>query len=126
MTPEEFRGIALSLPDTVECAHMRHPDFRVCGRIFATLGYPNLNWAVVNLTPGEQQRLSRAQPDVFVPVKGAWGRAGSTQVYLHRASKRSVRSALVSAWHKRSANAKVRARPGLVGRKPGSETAASE
>ena len=98
MTAQEFRTIALGLPDIVESSHMNHPDFRVNGKIFASLGYPSSEWAVVKLTPDEQARLCEAEPDVFVPVKGAWGRAGNTQVYLRLARKRSVRAALQSAW----------------------------
>jgi hypothetical protein len=102
MTVDEFRAIALSLPDTVESSHMNHPDFRVHGKIFATLGYPSREWGVVAVTPEEQARFSQAEPDVFVPVKGGWGRAGSTQVYLHLARKRSVRAALQAAWRNRA------------------------
>lgn len=98
MIAEEFRAIALSLPDAVESSHMSHPDFRVRGKIFATLGYPSSEWGVVGLTPDEQTRVSQAEPNVFVPVKGAWGRAGSTKVYLRLARKRSVRAALRAAW----------------------------
>lgn len=103
MTDREFRTLTLSLPDTVESAHMNHPDFRVRGKIFATLGYPNDEWAVVRLTPAEQARFCQAEPDVFVPVKGAWGRTGFTQVYLRLARKRSIRAALRAAWQSRSA-----------------------
>ena len=71
MTADDFRKIALSLPEAIESAHMNHPDFRVRGKIFATLGYPDENWAVVKLTPEEQKSFVRADPDVFQPVKGA-------------------------------------------------------
>ena len=101
MTADEFRTIALSLPDTVESSHMKHPDFRVRGKIFATLGYPSREWGVVALTPEQQADVCQKEPDVFVPVKGAWGRAGSTQVYLQLARKRSVRAALQAAWRNR-------------------------
>lgn len=98
MTADEFRAIALSFPDTVESSHLKHPDFRVHGKIFATLGYPSRNWGVVALPPEEQARFCQAEPDVFVPVKGGWGRAGNTQVYLRLARKRSVRVTLQAAW----------------------------
>jgi hypothetical protein len=97
MTPDDFRALALSFPDTVESAHHAHPDFRVRGRIFATLGYPNDDWGVVCVSPAEQARLTTAEPDVFVPVKGAWGRDGSTQVNLRVAKTPSVRKALAAA-----------------------------
>jgi len=102
MTEDEFRRIALSFPDTVESSHMNHPDFRVGGKIFATLRYPGPGWGVVGLTPDEQALVVQAEPDVFVPVKGAWGRGGSTQVNLGTARKRTVRTALLAAWRHRA------------------------
>jgi hypothetical protein len=107
MTANEFRAIALSFPDVVESSHMDHPDFRVGGKIFATLGYPSRDWGVVLLTPDEQSLLCMAEPDVFVPVKGAWGRRGSTQVHLRAARKRSVRNALRAAWQRRTPKPKA-------------------
>jgi hypothetical protein len=98
MTPADFRKIALSFPATVESAHMSHPDFRVGGKIFATLGYPADNWAVVMLTAAEQKDFVRSDPDVFRPVKGAWGRRGNTNVYLPAAKIDRVREALAIAW----------------------------
>src|SRR5439155_15128026 len=82
MTPDEFRRLALSFSEVVESAHMSHPDFRVSGRIFATLGYPDEKWGMIRLTPNEQANFIRADPDMFRPVKGAWGRRGNTNVYL--------------------------------------------
>ena len=82
MTPNEFRELALSFPEAIESAHMRHPDFRVGGRIFATLGYPNENSAMVKLSPNEQKEFVRSSPAVFATAKGAWGRQGSTIVSL--------------------------------------------
>ena len=102
MTEEEFRAIALSFPDTVESSHMDHPDFRVRGKIFATLRYPGLGWGMVALTPDEQALVVQSEPDVFTPVKGAWGRGGATQVNLTAARKRSVRTALAAAWRRRA------------------------
>jgi hypothetical protein len=98
MTPTDFRQLALSLPEVIESAHMRHPDFRVAGRIFATLGYPDKDWAVVKLTSDEQKESVRSDPDVVKPVKGAWGRQGSTNIYLPAARAESVRKALTAAW----------------------------
>src|SRR5579871_4416118 len=57
MTAEEFRELALALPGVEEREHMRHPDFRAHGRIFATLAYPNEEWGVVKLSPADQQRM---------------------------------------------------------------------
>ena len=98
MTAREFRRIALSLPETSEAAHMAHPDFRVAGRIFATLGYPRRGWGMVKLTPEQQELFVRAQPAAFVPVKGAWGRAGATSVRFQNAKQAAVREALMIAW----------------------------
>lgn len=98
MTADDFRKLALGFPEAVESAHMHHPDFRVCGKIFATLGYPDENSAVVKLTPGEQRDLVRGDPNVFQPVKGAWGRRGSTSIHLPAAKIEIVREALGAAW----------------------------
>ena len=76
MTPNEFRKLALSFPEAIESAHMRHPDFRVGGKIFATLGYPDDDWAMVKLTRDDQREIIRSDPAVFKSVKGAWGRQG--------------------------------------------------
>ncbi|HET9266629.1 MAG TPA: MmcQ/YjbR family DNA-binding protein [Vicinamibacterales bacterium] len=106
MTVDQFRALALSLPDTAESSHMDHPDFRVQGKIFATLGYPTRAWGVVGLKPEDQEYFCRAEPEVFVPVKGAWGRAGATQVRLKRARARSVRATLTAAWRHRRPKAR--------------------
>ncbi|MEP7015693.1 MAG: MmcQ/YjbR family DNA-binding protein [Verrucomicrobiota bacterium] len=98
MTADDFRKIALSFPEAIESAHMYHPDFRVGGKIFATLGYPDENWAVVKLTPDEQGEFIGRDPDFFQPVKGAWGRRGNTNVHLPTASVAKVRQAVAAAW----------------------------
>jgi hypothetical protein len=103
MTADDFRRIALSFPDTAESSHMRHPDFRVHGKIFATLGYPDENWGMVKLPPDEQQTFVQAQPEVFLPVKGAWGRQGSTSVRLEAADASTLNQALGMAWRYASA-----------------------
>src|SRR6266700_2419141 len=69
MIPNDFRRLALSFPETEECAHMDHPDFRVAGKIFATLGYPEDGWAMVKLTPVEQQMFIKAQPTSSTPAR---------------------------------------------------------
>jgi len=101
MTANEFRRLALGLPDVAEAAHMGHPDFRVASKIFATLGYPQLGWGVVCLTPEQQELFVRTEPKTFVPVKGGWGRAGSTSVRLLSARRAAVREALITAWRNR-------------------------
>lgn len=98
MTADEFRKIALELPDAVELGHMDHPDFRVRGKVFATLGYPNDEWGMVKLAPDEQLALCAAKPKAFVPVKGAWGRGGATNVRLDVANVKAVREALSLAY----------------------------
>ena len=98
MTANDFRRLALSFPETVEKAHMDHPDFRVAGKIFATLGYPEDGWAMVKLTPVEQEMFVKAQPSVFNPCTGAWGRRGATNVRLKAARKPTLRRALEAAW----------------------------
>jgi hypothetical protein len=98
MTPNEFRELALSFPEAIESAHMHHPDLRVGGKIFATLGYPNENSAMVKLSSDEQKEFVGRNPDVFEPAKGAWGRRGSTIVHLPSATIDIVREALTAAW----------------------------
>jgi hypothetical protein len=98
MTAEDFRNIALSFPESVEHEHMHHPDFRVGGKIFATLGYPDDTHGMVKLTPEQQHDYIRSEPTVFAPSKGAWGLRGSTIVKLKLAKKATVRKALTAAW----------------------------
>ena len=99
MTVEEFRSMALSFPEVSEVAHMGHPDFRVCGKIFATLSYPGEDWGMVKLTPEQQELFVQAEPEAFFPAKGAWGRRGGTHLRLRAAKKSVVRKALDVAWH---------------------------
>jgi len=102
MTAEEFRKMALSLPETAEASHMRHPDFRVGGKIFATLGPPGQGWAMVKLTPDQQEAFARSEPEVFSAFNGAWGTSGATKVQLRTAKKTTLRNALVLAWRNRA------------------------
>ena len=97
MTAEQFRRLALSLPKTFEAVHMGHPDFRVGGKIFATVG-PGEVWGMVKLTPEQQGLFVRSEPDVFQPFNGAWGRRGCTKVCLEAATEPAARQALVAAW----------------------------
>jgi hypothetical protein len=94
--------MALRLPAAVEAAHMGHPDFRVSGKIFATLGYPKNGFAMVQLTPEQQELFVRTEPETFRPVPGGWGRKGSTHVLLRTARKAAVREALSVAHHNRA------------------------
>jgi hypothetical protein len=98
MTADEFRHIALSLPEAVEIGHMGHPDFRVGKKIFATLGYPDDAYGMVKLMPDQQALFIESSPKVFAPAKGAWGLRGSTVVYLPAAKAKSTREAMILAW----------------------------
>jgi hypothetical protein len=98
VTADDFRRMALSFPETTESSHMDHPDFRVCGKIFATLAYPSDGLGMVKLTPEQQQEFVHDHPEIFVPVKGGWGLRGATHVRLKAATKAALRPALVAAW----------------------------
>jgi hypothetical protein len=97
VTPDEFRSLALDLPAAWEHAHMGHPDFRVGKKIFASLWADGV-WGMVKLSPEEQAAFTQDAPEVFQPVKGAWGVRGCTQVRLAAATKGVVRPALAAAW----------------------------
>jgi hypothetical protein len=98
MTANDFRKIALLLPEVEERAHMNHPDFRVAGKIFATLGYPDKTRGMVKLSPEEQHYFSKDYPEAFLPVKGTWGRRGATSVYLKASRKDVLTKAIQAAW----------------------------
>jgi hypothetical protein len=97
MTADSFRAHALALEGVEERAHMGHPDFRVNGRIFATLQADGAR-GMVQLPPEEQAALIEQAPHVFTPAAGAWGRGGSTMVVLAAAETGQVRGALTLAW----------------------------
>ena len=101
MTANEFRKAALALPDAVEQSHMNHPDFRVGGKIFATLGRDEA-WGMVKLTPEQQTEFMHDYPKMFEAFNGAWGAGGATRVILKAASKDVARLALMSAWRNTS------------------------
>jgi len=106
MTADNFRKMALEYPDAIESAHMNHPDFRINGRIFATLGVPDEGSAMVKLTPEQQQAFMRESPRVFYPCSGAWGRGGATHVRLASANRDVVRAALDCAFQNVAAKTK--------------------
>ncbi len=108
MTARQFRALALEFPEASEGAHMNHPDFRVRGKIFATLG-PGETWGMVKLTPDQQDAFLLAAPGVFAPASGAWGRGGATIVHLRPARTAVVRHALVAAWRNAAAKQMVEA-----------------
>lgn len=109
MTSSEFRKLALSFSGAEEREHMDHPDFRVGGRIFATLGYPDKNFGMVKLFPDQQAEWLRTDPKAFAPAAGAWGKKGATVVNLKAAKKTRVREALAMAWENVSAKKKSKA-----------------
>jgi hypothetical protein len=109
MTADTFRRLALELDGTVELAHMGHPDFRVNGRIFATLHTQDTR-GMVSLTPEEQAAVMREHPGMFEPSAGAWGRQGCTNVRLEAARAPAVRAALLLAWERIAAKPPARRR----------------
>ena len=106
MTEDEFRELALSLPHVIEQSHMGHPDFRVGGKIFATLGAKN-GYGMAKLSPEDQQVFLRDAPAVFEPASGVWGQRGATMILLESADESSVLEALSAAWQN-TAPAKLR------------------
>ena len=97
MTIDKFRRIALEIPTAIEGSHMNHPDFRVGGKVFASLGVPDESWGMVRLTPEQQRAFIKKAPKVLKPCSGAWGRQGYTNVYLIAAKASIVRAALDAA-----------------------------
>jgi hypothetical protein len=97
MTPEQFRRLALSMPDAVEGEHHGHPDFRANGRIFASL-LPDGERGMVRLSPQQQRESVQVHATGFVPANGAWGRAGCTYVRLDAASVEALRPWMTLAW----------------------------
>ena len=98
MSSARFRRIALALPEAIEGAHQGKVDFRVGKRIYATLGHPDEGWGTVKLTPEQQSMLVEAEPEIFRPVPGGWGKHGYTHVLLAKADATTLQSALTMAW----------------------------
>lgn len=97
MTPQAFRKIMMSLPDAQEGEHQKHADFRVQGKIFASLGAPDDAWGMLKLTKDQLQRFVKIHPQSFVPCKGAWGERGYTNILLAEAPKNLVMEAAALA-----------------------------
>jgi hypothetical protein len=97
----DFKRIALSLEGAEEGSHMGAVDFRVGGRIFATLASVTEGYGNLMLTPEIQAEFLRERPDLFLPVHGGWGRNGATHIRLAVADEDSLRGALHSAWRLR-------------------------
>ena len=122
MTADQFRESALALPGASEQSHMKHPDFRVGGRIFASLLDEERSGGL-NLSPEMQTDLMRAQPGAFKAAAGAWGRDGWTIVRLADADRALVRAALELAHERTLEKARQRtarrpAKPIIPHRKP--------
>src|SRR5271168_2324315 len=98
MKAADFRRIALSLEGAEEGSHMGAVDFRVGGRIFATLASQAQGYGNLMLTPEQQAAFVEELPEVFLPIAGGWGRMGSTHIRLAAASKDVVAGALQTAW----------------------------
>ena len=98
MDMEDFRRIALSLPGAEESSHMGAPDFRVGGRIFATLASQKQGYGNLMLTPEQQAAFVDELPDVFVPIVGGWGKNGATHIRLAAANADVLAGALRTAW----------------------------
>ena len=98
MLAEDVRALARMLPETVEGAHSGNRDFRVGGRVFATL-WAEEGRVVLRLSPALQHGLCEAEPDLFTPIDGAWGRRGWTSLDLDACDDEDVlRDALLAAW----------------------------
>ncbi len=98
MTPDDFRRIALSLEGAEEGSHMGSADFRVGGRIFATLASQEQGYGNLMLTPEIQEGFLADAPEVFLPIKGGWGRMGMTHIRLAEADEDTLAGALRTAW----------------------------
>jgi hypothetical protein len=101
MTVDDFRELALGFDNTEESAHMGAADFRVGGRIFATLAHGHLGLGNLMLSPEHQKSLIDEAPDVFLPVSGGWGRMGATHIRLAVASPEQLLKGLQFAWNLR-------------------------
>jgi hypothetical protein len=101
MTPNDFRRIALTLEGTEENQHMGQPDFRVDGRIFATLASQKQGYGNLMLTLEQQSAFVEELPEVFLPIKGGWGRMGMTHIHLANANEDALTGALRAAWRLR-------------------------
>jgi hypothetical protein len=111
MTANDFRRLALRLEGAEEGSHMGAADFRVGGRIFATLASQNQGYGNLMLSPAQQTEFVREQPDIFVPIAGGWGRMGATHIRLAAANEDVLAGALHTAWKLRvEKNGKARSK----------------
>jgi hypothetical protein len=119
MIASDFRRIALSLDGAEEGTHMGQVDFRVGGRIFATLASHKQGFGNLMLTPELQASFVTEQPNLFLPVAGGWGKNGATHVRLAEADEDLLTGALRTAWQARiEKNQKSRSKPSSTRRGP--------
>jgi hypothetical protein len=109
LTAAGFRRIALRLPEAVESSHFGNADFRVGGKIFATLSLQSEGYGVLLLTPEQQAGMVEDAPKIFSPVPGGWGRQGFTRVLLSKVAPDILEAALRTAWLRRAPKRLVRA-----------------
>src|SRR5277367_2733739 len=98
MTVNDFRRIALTFEGAEESSHMGSPDFRIGGRIFATLAAQSQGYGNLMITPAMQAEFVESEPEVFVAIPGGWGRNGATHVVLANANEDLLVGALRAAW----------------------------
>ena len=98
MNVDDFRRIALSLEGAEESSHMGQPDFRVGGRIFATLASADQGYGNLRLTVEQQAAFVEELPEVFIPIAAGWGRMGMTHIVLAAAHEDVLAGALRTAW----------------------------
>jgi hypothetical protein len=119
MNAEDFRQIALSLGEVEESSHMDAPDFRVAGRIFATLASQAQGYGNLKLTLEQQSAFITEHPDLFLPIAGGWGRMGMTHIRLGNATEDILTGALRTAWKLRTEqNRKTKSKEPATKRRP--------
>lgn len=106
MQAQDFRRLALSLEGAEEGSHMGSTDFRVGGRIFATLAHEKQGYGNLMLTPEQQAAFVEEAPAVFLPISGGWGRMGATHIRLDAATDDVLAGALRTAWQLRKTKKK--------------------
>ena len=111
MNIHDFRRIALSLEGAEESSHMDNPDFRIGNRIFATLAAAKHGYGNIMITPEQQAAFVEEMPEVFIPVKGVWGRNGATHIRLDLANADLLTGALQTAWKLRLEKSAKSAKP---------------
>jgi len=109
MNADDFRRIALGLEGAIEGSHMDHPDFRVAGRIFASI-HPDPRVGMVKLSLDQQARFVSEHPRAFAPEAGAWGRQGYTRVQLRAVDEETAGEALTLAWQQTRGSTRSRPR----------------